>query len=97
MPGKTDTRCEVVLGVGKRLAVVAKAEVEGEIAMQVNVVLHEESVEPLRQLVAADGEVDRLRVVLHVRECQLPKRSRRRIPERERAEDRSAGLAAGAA
>src|SRR5919206_1276640 len=97
MPAKPDAWREVVPRVGKSLAVITQADVKGEIAMQVNAVLHEERVEPLWQLVAADAEVDRLRVVLHVSKCELTKRSRRRVAERERAEDRSAGFTAGAA
>src|SRR5207244_4059817 len=53
--------------------------------------------EPLRQLVAADPEIDRLRVLLHVGERQLIERRRRCVLEREGAEDGGAGLVAGAA
>src|SRR4051812_38588825 len=97
MPAKPDAWREVVLSVSKSLAVITQSDVEREIAMQVNVVLNEKCVEPLWQLVAADPEVDRLRVVLHVGKCELTKRSRRCVAERERAEDRSAGFTAGAA
>src|ERR1051326_8934050 len=97
MPGKTDARREVLLGVGKGLAVVTQSEVEREVAMQVHVVLNKQGVEPLRQLIAADAEVDRLRVVLYVVECQLTERRRRVAPERECAEDRGTRFAAGTA
>jgi hypothetical protein len=45
----------------------------------------------LRQFVAADSEIDRLCVILHVGQRQLIEGRGRRAPERKRAEDRSAG------
>ena len=97
MPAEADARREVLRRVGQGLPVVAEPEVEGEVAAQVDAVLHEPGIEPLRQLVAADPEVDRLRVVLHVGQRQLIEGRGRRVHERERAEDRGAGLAARAA
>ena len=66
MPPKTDSRCKVVFRIGESLAIVTKTNVKREIAVQVNVVLHEDGVKPLWQLVTADAEIDRLRVVLNV-------------------------------
>src|ERR1051325_3940615 len=95
MPAETDARREVLLRIGERLAVVTKANVECEVSVQVNVVLHEHRVEPLWQVVAADAEVDRLRVVLHVCKRQLAERRGGVVSECERAEDCGARLAAG--
>ena len=68
-----------------------------KIAAHMDAVLHEPAVEPLLQVVAADPEVDRLRVLLHVGQRQLIEGRRGRVLERERAEHRGAGLAARAA
>src|SRR5262245_51854698 len=97
MPAETDARREVLFRVGQGLAVVAKPQVDGEVAAQVDAVLHEAGIKPLRQFVTADSEVDRLRVVLHVGQCQLVEGRGGRIAEGERAEDRRAWLAARAA
>src|SRR5215213_8017951 len=94
MPAKTDTRREIVLSVGERLAVITESNIQREVAAEVNVVLHAKGVEPLRQLVAADAEVDRLRVVLHVCKCQLPEWRSGGVSESECSEDRRAWLAA---
>src|SRR6185369_2040643 len=64
--------------------------------MDVKAVLNEQSVEPLRQFITANAKIDRLRVVLHVGERQLTERRGRVVPERKRAENRGAGLAAEA-
>src|SRR6185369_4190473 len=95
IPAKADARREVGVRVGERLAVITQSEIEREIAAQVNVVLHEDGVEPLRQVVAVDTEVNWLRVVLHVGKRQLAERRGGSRSERERAEDRGARLAAG--
>ena len=55
------------------------------------------AVEPLLQLVAADAEIDGLRVLLHVGQRQLIEGRGGGVLERERAQHRGAGLAAGAA
>src|ERR1044071_6937538 len=95
MPAKADARREVFLRVRERLAVITQSQIEREIAAQVNVVLHEDGVEPLRQVVAVDTEVNRLRVVLYAGKGQVDERRRGGGPECERAEDRSARLTAG--
>src|SRR6185369_16557348 len=97
VPAKTDARREVVPGVSQGLTVITQAEINRQIAAQVDVVLDKRRVKPLRQLVAADAEVDRLRVVLHVGQRQLSERRRRVIAKCEGAEDRSTGLAASSA
>src|SRR5437867_4063244 len=97
MPAEADARREVLRRVGQGLPVVAKPKVDGEVAAQVNTVLHESGREPLLQLVAADSEVDGLRVLLHVGQCQLTEGRGRRVIKRERPEDRGTGLAARAA
>src|SRR6185436_12876467 len=65
--------------------------------MRLPVVLYEACQEPLRQLIAADAEVDRLCVILHVGQCQLAEGRRRCATESEGAEYGSAGLTARAA
>ena len=97
MPAEADARREVILVVRQGLPVVAHTEIQGEIGGHFPIILHEPAQEPLRQVVAADPVVDRLRVVLHVGQCQLVEGRCRRVLERERAEDRGAGLAARAA
>src|ERR1044071_2717462 len=97
MPAEADARREVLGRIGQGLPVVAQPCVDGEVAAQADVVLHKPCNEPLRQLVAADPEVDRLRVILHVGQGQLIKWRRRGVLERERAEYGGAGLAARAA
>src|SRR6185369_10413860 len=71
MPAETDTWRKVVLRIGERLAVIAQSQVQRKIAAQVNVVLHEDCVEPLWQFVAANAEIDRLRVALNISKRQL--------------------------
>src|SRR5262249_15360673 len=93
MPAEAEARLEILLRVGERLALPAQAGVEGEVA-QMDAVLHERGVEVLRQFVTIHAEIDRLRVLLHVGERELIERLRRRVLERERAEDRGAGLGA---
>ena len=87
MPAEADARREVLGRIGQGLPVVAQPEIDGEIAAQVDAVLHEPGVQPLLQLVAADAEVDRLRVLLHVGQRQLIERRGGGGLERERAED----------
>src|SRR5262245_18004234 len=94
MPAESDSRREVVLRVGQCLAVITQTQIDSKIAAQVNAVLHEYVVEPLLQLIAADAEVDRLRVILDVGERQLIERLRCRVQEGKRAEYRRARLAA---
>src|SRR4029079_14168414 len=96
-PAETQAWSEIVLVVRQCLPVIAKSGVESQILVQVNSVLNEAGVEPLCQLVAADAEVDRLRVILNVGERELIEGRRRGVLERERAQDRGAGLAARAA
>ena len=97
VPAEADARREVGFRVGQRLLVVAEPGVEREVVVHADAVLHEHGGEPLRQLVAADAEVDRLLVVLDVGQLQLIERRRGRRQEREGAERRGARLAAGAA
>src|SRR5439155_1001323 len=63
MPAEASARREVLLGVGQSLMVVTKPEIDSEIAAHVDAVLHKAGIEPLLQLVAADSEVDGLRVL----------------------------------
>src|SRR6185503_8432637 len=51
MPAETNAWGEVVFCVGECLPVVTQPDVEGEVAAQVNAVLNEHGVEPLRQIV----------------------------------------------
>src|SRR5262249_30388224 len=97
MPSESDARLEVVLGIGECLPVVTQAGIDGEVVIDVNAVLHEAGVEPLRKFVAADAEVDGLRVLLDIAERELAERRSGRALEGERAEGRRARLAAGAA
>src|SRR5262249_50202654 len=94
MPTEADPRREVLVSVRERLAVVAKPEIEREIATHADAVLHEESIEPLLQDIVADAEIDGLRILLDVGECQLVERSRGGALKGERAENRRARFAA---
>src|SRR5262245_25547165 len=93
MPAKTDARREIVLRVRQRLPVVAQAKINRESAGSMNAVLNECRIEPLRQFVTADTEVDWLRVVLHVSKRQLTEWWRCGVQESEGTEDGSAGFA----
>src|SRR4029077_6976480 len=84
----------VLLRIGQCLPVVAETGVDVEIVGYMDAVLHEAGVELLPQLIAADPEVDRLRIALHVGQGQRTEWRGRRVLERERAEDGGAGLAA---
>src|SRR5215212_404132 len=95
MPAETNARREIVPRVGEGLAIITESQVKREIAAHVKTVLHEHGVEPLRQVVAADAEVDWLRIALHVSKRQLSKWCGGAVSESERAEDRCARLAAG--
>src|SRR5262249_37935625 len=97
MPTKTNSWREVILIVGQGLPVIAKTKIQGQIGTHFPIILHEPGQEPLLQFIAVDAEVNRLRVVLHVSECQLTEWRGRRILEREGAENRRAGFAARAA
>src|SRR3954471_3166873 len=96
IPAEADAWREIQSRVRQSLNVVADADVYGEVIAQANVILHEDVVEPLRKIIGADAEVDRLRVVLDVRQCQLTERRSSRVFEREGSEDRRARLAAEA-
>src|SRR4029078_4134057 len=96
MPAKADARCKVIFSVGKSLAVITETNVKREIAVQVNVVLHEDCIEPLRQLVTADAVIHRLRISLNVSKRQLIEWLGA-VNKTKRTEDGSAGFAAGAA
>src|SRR5215212_2225041 len=94
MPAEADARRDVVRRVGQRLMVVAKPGVDRQVVADAHAVLHEHGRQPLRQLVAADAEADRLRVVLNVRQRQLIERPGGRAEEREGAERRRTRLTA---
>src|SRR5262249_33557802 len=91
---------EVLSRVGQGLPIVAYSDVDSEVASQAYAVLRESGIEPLRQFVAVNPEVDRLRVILHVVQRQLIEgqcAARSCGKDREGAEDRRAGFAARAA
>src|ERR1051325_2645278 len=94
MPGETDAWGEVVFSVCECLPVVAQANVQREVVAYVNAVLNKNGIEPLRQVVAIDSEINWLSVVLDIRQSQLAERSGRRICELGGAENSCAGLAA---
>ena len=96
VPAEADARCEVLCRVGQSLPVVAQSEIERQVAADMDAILHESGVQPLRQLVGADPEIDGLRVVLHVSQCQLIKRQSGSVLEGKCSENRESGLIAGA-
>src|SRR5262245_22593012 len=97
MPSEACARREVFLCIGQCLTIVAEACIDREVRPHAEAVLNESGREPLRQFIAADPEVDGLCVLLNVGKCQLAEWRRRCVVERERTEDRRAGLAAGSA
>src|SRR5262249_6160517 len=92
-----DARSEILVSVRHGLAIVAEAEIESQIAAHVKTILHEEGVQPLLQCVRADPEIDRLRVLLHVVECELIERSCRCVLDCKRAEHGSSRFASESA
>src|SRR5262249_49421078 len=97
MPAEADARRKILARIAQRLVVVAETQIEREIVRRPEGILREDRREPLRQIVAVDAEIDRLRVVLNVSERQLIGWRGRRVQECERAEHGSARLAAGTA
>src|SRR5207237_8451932 len=97
MPANTDARLEVLPIVSQSLPVITQAEIESEIRTHAKAVLHEAGQQPLRQIVTADAEIDRLRVVLNIAERQLSERRGRCALEGEGAEHGLSRFVAGAA
>src|SRR5450432_2127760 len=97
MPAEANTRREVLGRIRQRLTVVAEAEVDGDIASQVNAVLHKTRNEPLPELIEIVAKTDRLCVILDVIESQLVERRSSSGLERERTQNGGAGLTAGSA
>ncbi len=75
------------------MAVIAEPGVQGEVAAEMDAVLHEACGEPLCEVVTIDAEIDWLRVVLDVGQGELIKGSGGGVLERKGAQDGGAGLA----
>ena len=73
LPGKSNPRLEILRRSRQRLTVVAQTEVYGQVRQYVKSVLRKSGNQPLTQFVATNSEVDRLRVILYVRQGQLIK------------------------
>src|SRR5689334_20330035 len=74
MPAKADTRLKVLFGGRQRLPVIAKSQLEVNVAMHMPAVLDKTAYKPLRQVVAVDAKIDRLLIVQHIVQRQLIER-----------------------
>src|SRR5437773_3682679 len=100
MPGKADSRLKILRGRRQRLAVIAQTEIQRKVRLHMKGVLHKSREQPLRQLIAADPEVNRLLIILNIGQRQLIERQSTagaRAEESEGTEDRCAWFAAAAA
>jgi hypothetical protein len=86
IPAEPEAWRDVVLAVAEGLAIVAQAEIEGQIGPRAEAVLNEDVVDLLAELVRAFAQVEALRVPLHVGQRELLDRFRGRRVHRELAE-----------